>query len=173
MKTVVVITSLVLFILSACGGGEQKKDTIDWNQKKSTEFNKEIAVEEELQISLYLEQHKDLLMEKSGTGLRYFIYQQTNGRQAKEGCSAQVELLVTLLDGKVCYQTDKDKYEEFVIDRSDVETGLQEGIKKMKVGERAKLIVPSHIAHGLLGDMDKIPPLSPIVIDVHLIGLAP
>lgn len=173
MRVIVTISCFVWIIFSACKDESKKEETIDWNPKKSTEFNKEMAAEEELQIRLYLEQHKDLLMERTGTGLRYFIFQKADGQKASEGYTAQVELMVTLLDGKVCYQTKKDEYEEFVIDRSDVESGLQEGIKKMKVGERAKLIVPSHIAHGLLGDMDKIPPLSPIVIDVHLIGLIP
>jgi FKBP-type peptidyl-prolyl cis-trans isomerase len=173
MKSFLLFSAFVWLMLSACRNGDVKEDTIDWSPKKSTEFNKEMAAEEELQISLYLEQHKELTMEKSGTGLRHYIYQESDGQQAVEGYTAQVELQVTLLDGKVCYQTKKDEYEEFVIDRSDIETGLQEGIKMMKVGERAKFIVPSHIAHGLLGDMDKIPPLSPIVIDVHLIGLIP
>ncbi len=172
MRSLTIVCSLILLFV-ACKSDEEKNVPIDWNPKKSTEFNREVAAEEELQIRLYLEQHKDLLMEKTGTGLRYFVYQKNDGPEAREGLTAQVELLVTLLDGKVCYQTKKDEYEEFVIDRSDVETGLQEGMKKMKVGERAKLIIPSHIAHGLLGDMDKIPPLSPIVIDVHLIGLLP
>jgi FKBP-type peptidyl-prolyl cis-trans isomerase len=63
--------------------------------------------------------------------------------------------------------------EEFVIDKSDIESGIQEGIKKMREGDRAKMIIPSHLAHGLVGDLDKIPPLSVIVVDIHLIGLLP
>ena len=58
-----------------------------------------------------------------------------------------------------------------MIDKSDIESGVQEGIKKMRVGDKAKLIIPSHLAHGLTGDMEKIPPLSVIVVDIHLIGL--
>ncbi len=41
----------------------------------------------------------------------------------------------------------------------------------MTIGDRAKLIVPSHIGHGLVGDMDKIPPLNTLVIDIYLIGI--
>jgi FKBP-type peptidyl-prolyl cis-trans isomerase len=75
------------------------------------------------------------------------------------------------LDGTSCYKTNSDEFEEFVIDKSDIESGVQEGIKKMRVGDKAKLIIPSHLAHGLIGDMDKIPPLTVIVVDIHLIGL--
>ena len=53
----------------------------------------------------------------------------------------------------------------------NVETGLHEGIKYMKVGEKAKMILPSHLAHGLIGDSKKIPPRSTIVYDIELLDL--
>lgn len=160
-----------IFSLLSCDPKEDETPVINWNQEKSTEFNKELVIEEEIQIKVFLEQHKDWKIEKTGTGLQYYIYKNGDGEQAKEGMSAQVEMDVKLLDGTDCYKTAKDEFEEFVIDRSNIETGIQEGIKKMKVGDRAKLIIPSHLAHGLVGDMDKIPPLTVIVVDIHLIGL--
>ena len=38
----------------------------------------------------------------------------------------------------------------------------------MSIGDQAKLILPSHLAHGLLGDLDKIPPQSILLIDIQL-----
>jgi FKBP-type peptidyl-prolyl cis-trans isomerase len=110
-------------------------------------------------------------MIKTGSGLQYYIYEKGIGDTAVAGVIAQVETEVSLLDGTQCYKTAKDEIEEFVIDKSDIESGVQEGIKKMRVGDKAKLIIPSHLAHGLTGDMEKIPPLSVIVVDIHLIGL--
>jgi len=52
-----------------------------------------------------------------------------------------------------------------------VETGVQEGLKKMREGDKVKMIIPSHLAHGLTGDMNKIKPLTPIVVDLHLIEI--
>lgn len=162
----------LFFVLFACGEKEEAPSPeINWDQKKSTELNKTLAMEEEIQIKLFLEQHKDWQMKSTGSGLQYYIYEDGNGDQANEGMSAQVEMIVTLLDGTECYKTNSDEYEEFVIDRSNIETGVQEGIKKMKIGDHAKLIIPSHLAHGLVGDLDKIPPLTVIVVDIHLIGL--
>lgn len=167
-----VLNIILLIGLFSC---TEKSDTpqpeINWDKEKSTELNKTLAMEEEIQIKLFLEQHKDWKMQSTGSGLQYYIYSNGNGEQAGEGMSAQVEMIVTLLDGTECYKTKSDEYEEFVIDRSNIETGIQEGIKKMKIGDRAKLIIPSHLAHGLVGDLDKIPPLNVIVVDIHLIGL--
>ena len=122
---------------------------------------------------MYLEQHSNWRMVSTGSGLRYFVYQQGNGVKAEEGMTAQVETEISLLDGRQCYKTAADEMEEFVIDKSDIESGIQEGIKKMREGDRAKMIIPSHLAHGLVGDLDKIPPLSVIVVDIHLLGLLP
>jgi FKBP-type peptidyl-prolyl cis-trans isomerase len=52
-----------------------------------------------------------------------------------------------------------------------VESGIHEGIKLMRVGEKSKLVFPSHLAHGLVGDLKDIPPLSPLVVDIELIEL--
>lgn len=167
-----IIASFILAgLLFSCGGEDDKPPVINWDQNKSTEFNKELSVEQELQIKLFLEQHRDWKMQKTGSGLQYFIYKNGEGDMAEQGMTAQVEMEVTLLDGTSCYKTSSDEFEEFVIDRSDIESGVQEGIKKMRVGDKAKLIIPSHLAHGLIGDMDKIPPLTVIVVDIHLIGL--
>jgi len=163
---------LLLVIFSACGEEKKELPEIEWNQEKSTKLNKELAIEEDINIKLFLEQHSSWKMTKTGSGLQYYIYKLGSGdKTATVGDIAQVEMKITLLDGSECYSTKSDEYEEFVIDKSDIETGIQEGIKKLKLGDCAKLIIPSHLAHGLIGDMDKIPPLSTLVVDIKLIGL--
>ncbi len=163
---------VLLLIFAACGEEKKEMPKIDWDQEKSTKFNKELAIEEEINIKLYLEHHRSWQMTKTGSGLQYYIYEHGTGEHtAAVGEIAQVEMKLSLLDGTECYATKSDEYEEFVIDKSDIETGIQEGIKKLKVGDKAKLIIPSHLAHGLVGDMDKIPPLSTLVVDIKLIGL--
>jgi FKBP-type peptidyl-prolyl cis-trans isomerase len=41
----------------------------------------------------------------------------------------------------------------------------------MREGECAKLILPNHLAHGLVGDLEQIPPLAILLVDVELIEL--
>ena len=171
MKKIVVIG----LILSACSPAEEPvvRPEVNWTTEKSTELGRNLAIEAEIDIKLFLEMHKDWKMTKTGSGLRYFVYEEgeANGEFAKAGQIAEIEYSVELLDGTECYKTEFDEYEEMVIDRSDVERGVQEGLKKLKVGDRAKFIIPSHIGHGLLGDMQKIPPLNTLVVDIHLLGI--
>lgn len=157
--------------LTSCGEEEPKKQPIEWDTEKSTKMNKDLAEEEKIEIKLFLAQHSDWKIEETGTGLQYYIYEEGTGEPAQVGQLAEVEMTIKLLDGKEVYKTASDEVEEFLIDKSEVESGVHEGIKKMKEGAKAKLIIPSHLAHGLIGDFNKIPPLSVLVVDIHLIAL--
>ena len=108
---------------------------------------------------------------KTGTGLRYMIYKEGRGEKAKEGQYATVDFVVTLLNGDTAYSTEKDRPQQFLIGMDNVESGLHEGIQYMRVGDRAKLILPSYLAHGLVGDLNKIPPRSTIIYDIELLAL--
>ena len=161
---------LLFFSFQSCEDIPEKSASINnWNDSTSVGFNKERVKEEELQINLYLSHHSELKLTPSGTGLRYQIIKKTNGINAESGDSVYVAMKINLLDGKICYKTDSLELDQFLIDRSQVESGIQEGIKFMKEGEKAVFILPSHLAHGLLGDFKTIPPMSPIVVNLELI----
>lgn len=162
---------LVVIVLNSCQSPEKEKVKIDWSQERSSNFGKELAFEEDLNIRMYLEQRKSWKVEETGTGLRYYIYEKGDGPLAESGMTAQVRFKITLLTGEPCYQTEGNETESFKIDKSEIESGVQEGIKKMHVGDKAKLIIPSHLGHGLAGDFDKIPPLTTIVVDLELVSL--
>jgi FKBP-type peptidyl-prolyl cis-trans isomerase FkpA len=158
-----------LLLFSGCGGEEPApvKKT-DWNTRKSTQLNKELAIQEDIDIKLFLAQHESWKVEQTGSGLRIVRLKDGEGEYPRSGQDAKVSLVVSLLDGTEVYRTPEDEVEVIRIDESDVETGLQEGLKKIRKGGKSKLIVPSHLAHGLVGDLDKIPPLSTLIVDVEL-----
>ncbi len=162
---------LLIFTVSSCQTSTKEEVKIDWSQERSSDFGKELAIEEDMNIRMYLEHRKSWKVEETGTGLRYYIYEKGNGPLAESGMTAQVRFKITLLTGEICYETKGNETESFKIDKSEIESGVQEGIKKMHVGDKAKLIIPSHLGHGLVGDFDKIPPLTTIVVDLELISL--
>lgn len=162
-------------ILCACSAEpEPEKEDFDWTNTNSTDLSRSVAAQEEIDIKLFLERHKDWKVKRTGSGLQYYLYKEgsadTNWHPIG-GDVADIEYVITLLSGDTCYFTASDEYERFVVDNSEIESGLQEGIKLMSPGDRAHLIVPSHLAHGMAGDLDKIPPLTTLVIDIHLMGI--
>ena len=161
---------IFLLIAVACASEVKKqKQDIDWNKEKSVQLNRSLALEEEIQIKFFLESHKDWDAVSTGSGLIYAIIEKGTGEIPQIGQTADVVVDVKLLDGTACYASKPNDYESFVVDKSNVESGIQEAVKLMHVGDHAKLIIPSHLAHGLTGDMNKIPPLTVIVVDLKLI----
>ena len=146
-----------------------------WTKENSIEFGQGVAAQEEIDIKLFLEMHKDWKMHKTGSGLQYYIYERSGEDTTfhpKAGQWAHIEYTVTLLNGDECYKTGDDEYEKIKVDNSEIETGVQEAVKLMIPGDKAKLIIPSHLGHGVAGDLDKIPPLTTLVMDIHLIGVS-
>jgi FKBP-type peptidyl-prolyl cis-trans isomerase len=168
MKKLICFVSIVLLV--SCNE-EPAKKTPEWNTEKSIEMNEELAAEQDLDIDLFLAKYESKEIIKTGSGLRYILMKPSNGEQAKAGQEAFVSYSVQLLDGTEVYITSEDELDVFDIDNSQIESGIHEGIKRMKVGEKAILVFPSHLAHGLIGDMQKIPPLSPLVVEIELIEL--
>jgi FKBP-type peptidyl-prolyl cis-trans isomerase FkpA len=160
-----------LLLLCSCTEEEKQPEPIQWDMEKSTEMNKELAIEESINIDLYFAQHENWEVKETGSGLRYVILKKTEGAFPKAGMDAKTQYKISLLDGTEVYKTASDEVDIFRIDKSDMESGIHEGIKLMRVGEKAKLVFPSHLAHGLVGDLQKIPPLSPLVVDIELIGI--
>jgi FKBP-type peptidyl-prolyl cis-trans isomerase FkpA len=171
MNTSKWISFLTVSLLFGACGSDEIKPKPEWTKDQSVELNREWSQDERYHIEKFLERRPDWKMTETGTGLMYMIYQDSDGEQAVAGKKAKVEYSITLLDGTLCYSSDSTGAETFLIDRSEVESGLQEGIKYMRVGSRAKLIIPSHLAHGLIGDQDKIPPLETVIFDIHLLDL--
>lgn len=159
---------LIFAVLMSCSEEQPKEPEFKWTKEHSTALNKNLAIEEEIDIKLFLEQHKDWQMTKTGSGLQYYIYEKGDGPKSKVGNLAEVEYTISLLDGTVCYKTESYEVEEFKIDHSQIETGIQEGVKLLNKGDKVKFIIPSHLAHGLIGDLNKIPPLTPLVVDFYL-----
>ena len=170
--TVVSLLILSSLLLSACRGEKKKVEKREWSDNHSVDYNQEINEREQIQIKLFLAHYSYLKMTLAESGLRYMIYKQgPAGELAKSGQTAGIRVKVETLDGIVRYETEADKTESFAIDKSEKESGIHEALKYMKVGDRAKLILPSYLGHGLLGDRQTIPPQAILLIDIKLISL--
>lgn len=161
-----------LTMLNSCDDTPEKEQTIILpNDNQSADMNKMWIKEEHQLINKFIERNGWDVSE-TGSGLRYLIYEEGKGTKAEPGMRAMISYSISLLDGTECYSTEKYGPQPFLIEHDDVESGLHEGITYMKVGDRAKLIIPSYLAHGLAGDLNKIPTLATIIYDIKLLGVS-
>ena len=171
--TLYLIPYTLYLCLSACGNDNlipKHKTNPDKFKEQLVHVNKYEVEKESDEINQYIAHH-NWQMEKTGTGLRYLFLKKGTGVQASSGQIVKVNYKISLLDGTECYSSDKDGAYEFKVEGDNIESGLHEAIQLMHIGDKAKFILPSYMAHGLHGDDEKIPPLSAIVVDMELLEI--
>jgi FKBP-type peptidyl-prolyl cis-trans isomerase len=177
MKSEIVILAMTLIFIS-CNeekkSNKPKEPVMDKEMKEDLLVsNKEWFIQEQADIDNYVSRHRwDMI--KSGTGIRYAIYEKAdslNNPLAVPGQIAVVNFEVRLLENdSLCYES-HDASQWFLIEMDNVENGLHEAIQYMRKGDKAKIILPSYLAHGLTGDSDKIPPMSSVLYDIELVEI--
>jgi len=173
MKLISVTLLFLNFTFLSCTEEETIKvlPKLDWNTEESINMQSTFLAEENDEINSFLTHHTDWKMVESGSGLRYFIYEKSESNDsAKVYDEVSIYFDVKLLDGTICY-SQKEELLKFMIEKTDIESGLHEALKYMCIDDKALFILPSHLAHGLIGDQDKIPPLQPLIYDIHLIKI--
>ncbi len=110
-------------------------------------------------------------MEVTKTGLWYMIYQKGKGKPVRKNSRVTIEYNIHLLDGTLCYHSDEEGPKQFEVGKGEVEPGLDEGIRYLRMGDRARFIIPPHLAYGLIGDENKIPARSVIVYDLRVLSV--
>ena len=167
-----ILYSLFLLLLHGCVCTTEEEKEVpvspDYVEKHMEGANVLLTMSEEDQIQDYIDRYS-LPMNRTGTGLRYYIYKNGSGRKIENNTIVRFNFKVQLLNGYVCYDSKTDGYKEALIGKADVVSGLEEGLKYMREGDSAKLIIPSHLAYGLLGDQDKIPTRATLIYDVEIL----
>jgi FKBP-type peptidyl-prolyl cis-trans isomerase len=164
---------VALFIgLASCEEPKVQKRVKPITKKTLIDNNRKTVRVESDQIDKYIIR-RGWEMESTGSGLRYMIYENGQDDQPfpKEYDTAIVAYSVSLINGKEVYKSNGENPSSFVVGHDNVESGLQEAIRFMKPGDKAMLIIPSHLAHGYTGDFNKIPRSATVIFDIALLEL--
>ena len=106
------------------------------------------------------------------SGLRYKILQKGEGKQATKGAKVSVHYKGQLLDGQVFDSSYQRKEPiDFQVGVGQVIAGWDEGILLLKVGDKARFVIPSNLAYGSRGAGGVIPPDATLIFDVELMDV--
>lgn len=168
---------LIIAIVFISCNTDSAKENSNPNQNSSKskkesliKVNRYLVNTETKEINNYIRRHRLNVIE-TGSGLSYQITKQGDGDKARKGRIATLNYKMKLITGDVIYSSDETGPKEFKIGRGGVESGLEEAILNMRVGDKAIIIIPSHLAHGLLGDNRHIPPRSTIIYEIEFTNL--
>ena len=105
------------------------------------------------------------------SGLKVEILQEGKGQLPQKGQTVTVHYTGTLADGKK-FDSSRDRGQpfSFTLGAGQVIRGWDEGLALMKVGTRARLIIPPQLGYGAQGaGRGLIPPNATLVFDVELL----
>lgn len=140
--------------------------------KKAEDLSMSWEVEEQRRIKHYLT-NNNLNALQQPNGMYYISLAEGKGLKADTGLSVAIKYKGYFLDGQQFDATQENKPFEFTIgDEFQVIWGLQQGIKMMRAGGRAKFIIPSYLAYGEFGSSTGIvPPNTTVLYEVELINV--
>lgn len=168
-----VITGLLL--LGACGGDGHvpvvRRDAAPQQENDGMfQQNRDAVKLEDRDIDLLVKRHAWPVI-ATGTGVRYIIRRDVPGDNVRPDQWATVHYRVELVNGDTAYATEPGRPESFRVEHDNVESGLHEAIQLLSPGDSATFIIPSYRAHGLIGDMDRIPMRSTVVYHIGLVAM--
>ncbi|MDY8137832.1 peptidylprolyl isomerase [Aquimarina sp. 2201CG5-10] len=108
--------------------------------------------------------------DKTESGLRYKVIQNGDGKQAEKGKTVSVHYKGSLTDGTVFDSSYKRNQPiDFPLGMGHVISGWDEGIALLKVGDKARFVIPPYLGYGAQGAGGVIPPDATLIFDVELV----
>lgn len=105
-----------------------------------------------------------------GEGLKVIKLNTTNGEKVRDGGIVSIHYSAFLMDGTMFDSSiPREKSLDLPIGEKAIFPGLEMGLSSLKVGEKAKIIIPSKLGFGER-QAGNIPPNSDLIFDVEVIG---
>ncbi len=167
------IRYLIFFLLFSafvsCKSDTNKKKQVSGpDNKEMADLNRYFVQKDRERIQNYIER-KNLKMSETSTGLWYQVTNTGEGDFYKEKDIVIMNYNCSLLDGTSCYSSEELGPKEVILGRSEMEAGLNEGLRLLKPGAEAVFIIPPYLAYGLIGDRKMIPPRSILVYKIEIL----
>ena len=132
-----------------------------------------VAEVEKKESAAFLEKlAKEKGAEKTASGLIYVPLKAGAGDSPKATDTVKVHYAGTLRDGST-FDSSVERGQPAIFPLNRVIPCWTEGLQKMKVGGKAKLVCPSGIAYGDRGSPPKIKGGAALVFEVELLGIEP
>lgn len=110
--------------------------------------------------------------DSTASGLRYNIIREGDGKKPEKGQTVSVHYEGSLLNGQVFDSSYKRKKPiDFKLGTGQVISGWDEGIALLKVGGKARFVIPPDLGYGNTGAGGVIPPNATLLFDVELMAV--
>lgn len=159
-----------MLVLRACDTPVQVQEEGEVNQ----------VGEQFIRVNQYMHQrHQDHIaafLERVGweaeptpSGLWIVLLKPGNGMRIDDNMRVSYAFESTLLNGDFCYKATVDNPKQITVGKGGVESGVEEGLKKLSEGAEAIFLIPPHLGHGNFGDRVRIPGNSVLIYRIQVL----
>ncbi|MDR0421102.1 MAG: FKBP-type peptidyl-prolyl cis-trans isomerase [Prevotellaceae bacterium] len=175
---------LVLILCAACNNSETNSNSlpkVNVNVRENIEKANKILIEKDKdRVESFLRRH-NLQATFDDTGFWFSEIESGNGEKIQDGSLVALTCTINLLDGTPCYTYDEENPLVFVVGKSNelsentnmqnVVSGLHSALALIENQSRYVFVFPSHLAHGIIGDGNNVPPRSILVYDIKVLDV--
>ncbi len=174
MKKSFVLSALMLLVFACANFGQTRNSTPTVGRGKS----KIVRTTRTTRTKVSVAKRKPMntlssIATTTASGLTYIITERGDGEQAAAGKTVTVHYTGMLTSG-VKFDSSLDRSEpiSFPLGAGKVIKGWDEGIAKLRVGDKAMLIIPPALGYGANGTPGReIPPNATLIFIVELVGV--
>jgi gliding motility-associated peptidyl-prolyl isomerase len=164
---------LVLLLIYSCSGPTPRKPVSHHTQSfmvESVNLNKKINSIEEDAIKYYIarDSASNYYNSPNGFWYKYLIQSDETNPIPSIGDEVEFEYEISDLLDNVIYSNETLGVQKYSIDKENIESGIQNGLKLMKEKEEVVFLFPSFSAFGFSGDKEKIGIKQPLIYKVKL-----
>lgn len=166
MRQIFIIFAVAISVTS-CSEKKVKKEVLPSDERTKEAMivvNQKLKRSEADEIKAYYTRRSWPIVQ-TPTGICYWIYKKGDGKAIENGDVVKMDYTLELINGFKCYTSKEKGIIEFRVGKGDV-SGLNEIALLLKHGDKAKVIIPSHLGYGLPGDGDCIPTKATLIYDL-------
>ena len=161
----------ILFALVSCRNNpERTVSNSRPGKNEMADLNRYFVQKDRERIQNYIER-KNLNLIESPTGLWYQIIKEGEGVLLRDNNKVVMDYECSLLDGTICYSSKELGPKELILGKSEMESGMNEGLRMLKPDAEAIFIFPPFLAYGLIGDGKMIPSRAIVVYKVNILRI--
>ena len=168
---------IVILVVSALScecssrSGQQEYPNETPTETNRIEARRDFLKKERESIEAY-QKDNNLELTRTGMGLYYKILKDAPGTDSIEtGDVVEYAYNISSLDGNLLYSSEGSGTASLKIDKQEAEIGLHEALKLLGLGDEGLFILPSHLAFGVAGNQDKVPPMTPLRYELKVINI--
>ncbi len=176
MKKIFLI-SLIGMVMGSCADREEPRRPVNHGSgsflKQSIEIGKELVSEEEEIFDSIMKANPDqeYFLSQKGYWYTFLEKSETESYLPVAGDLVYFDSEIYSVSGDTIYRKGELKTREYMVDKEEIIIGLRDGLKRLKKGEKAQFLFPSHVAYGYVGDKDRIGMNVPVVYTVTILDI--